>query len=89
MEIRFLGTDIYFFFSVTDCPQISFSLEGMQSAFLAQGHERHLFVRLTSVPEQFREGMAGIVYLKGRLGLPSLKRMYSERGSGKYISEVK
>jgi hypothetical protein len=36
-----------------------------------------------------RTSLTGIGYLKGRLGLPSLKRMYSERGLGKYISEVK
>jgi hypothetical protein len=36
-----------------------------------------------------RPSLAGIGYLKGRLGLPSLKCMYSERGLGKYISEVK
>jgi hypothetical protein len=33
--------------------------------------------------------VSGIGYLKGRLGLPSLKRMYSERGLGKYSSEVR
>jgi hypothetical protein len=33
--------------------------------------------------------LTGIGYLKGRLGLPSLKRVYSGRGLGNYISEVK
>jgi hypothetical protein len=33
--------------------------------------------------------VALIGYLKGRLGLPSLKRLYSERELGKYSSEVK
>jgi hypothetical protein len=38
---------------------------------------------------QIGPSLTGIDYLKGRLGLPSLKRIYSERGLGKYISEVK
>jgi hypothetical protein len=33
--------------------------------------------------------VTGIDYLKGRLGLISLKRICSERRLGKYISEVK
>jgi hypothetical protein len=35
------------------------------------------------------QSVTGIGYLKGPLRLPSLKRMYSGRGLGKYISEVK
>jgi hypothetical protein len=33
--------------------------------------------------------LSGIGYVKGRMGLPSLRRIYSERGLGKQISELK
>jgi hypothetical protein len=44
---------------------------------------------LSYSPLQIGPSLTGIGYLKGRLGLLSLKRTYSERGLGKYISEVK
>jgi hypothetical protein len=65
-----------------------FHFEKKKKHFILQNINQSKSIGKFSYVTYIGPSLTGIDYLKGRLGLPSLKRVYSEKGLGKYISEV-